>query len=254
MLLTVDDTNLIAQEEIEDSRDIMTMDEFQQEWYCSFEASIKGAYFARELSLMREQGRIKIVPYDEGLKVHTVWDLGIGQAMGVGFFQRVMNEIKMIDYWEGSNKEGIPQAIKAIKNKSYVYGLHFAPHDINTTDIGTGKTRKETASSLGIEVEDVPRMSVDDGISAAKLFLNKLWVDKNNCEIWLDYIAQYHQEWDDNRGMFTQKPYKDFTSHAADVLRYAALVENKMTNEDFGADQLARIQENRQRRLVNELL
>jgi hypothetical protein len=32
--------------------------------------------------------------------------------------------------------------------------------------------------------------------------------------------------------MFLEKPYHDFTSHAADVHRYAALSEDQMTNED----------------------
>lgn len=254
MLETVDSTGLILPEELEDSSRIMTPDEFQQEWYCSFEAAVKGAFYSEQIALARKQGRIKIVPYDESLKVHTVWDIGVGQAMGVGFFQVIMGERRMIDYWEGSNKEGIPQAIKSLQNKNYIYGQHFAPHDIETTDISTGKTRKETAEELGIEFEIVPSVPVDDGINAAKLFFNKLWIDEERCQIWLDYIAQYHQEWDEKRGMFRQRPYHDFTSHAADVLRYAALVENEMTNEDYTREEQARIQQNRQRRLNHELL
>ena len=35
--------------------------------------------------------------------------------------------------------------------------------------------------------------------------------------------------WDENRGMFKEKP---LTSHAADVHRGAAVIEDQMTNED----------------------
>jgi len=210
---------------------LMTEDELNQEWYCSFEAAIRGAYYAKQISEAREQKRLRIVPYDSVLRVHTVWDLGIGQAMGIGFYQRSGLETRMIDYWEGLNQEGIPQAIRAIQNKPYIYGKHFAPHDINAKDIGTGKTRKETATSLGINFEVIPSLTVDDGINRGKLMWNHLWIDEQKCEVWLDYISQYKQEWDDDKKMFRNKPAHDFTSHAADVHRYAAIVEDQMKSE-----------------------
>lgn len=211
---------------------LMTEDELNQEWYCSFEAAIRGAYYAKQILEAREQKRLRIVPYDSALKVHTVWDLGIGQAMGIGFYQRSGLETRMIDYWEGLNQEGIPQAIRAIQNKPYIYGKHFAPHDINAKDIGTGKTRKETAEKLGINFEVIPSMPVDDGINRGKLMWNHLWVDESKCMVWLDYISQYKQEWDDDKKMFRNKPSHDFSSHAADVHRYAAIVEDLMKTEE----------------------
>ncbi len=210
---------------------MMTQEEFDQEWYCSFEAAIKGAYYAKEIGELRKTGRYKVVPYDTALKVHTVWDLGVGQKLAIGFYQASMNERRMIDYWEGSNTDGIPQAVKAIKDKPYVYGKHFAPHDIKATEIGTGKTRLETARSLGINFSVIQDIGVDNGINAGKLFFARLWVDSNNCSYWLDAVSQYKQQWDDNRGMFLPKPYHDWTSHPADVHRYAAIVEGQMTNE-----------------------
>ena len=59
----------------------MTSDEFQQEWDCSFEAAIKGAYYAMELA-QRKEKCITLVPYDKALKVHTVWDLGVDSSHG----------------------------------------------------------------------------------------------------------------------------------------------------------------------------
>ena len=220
-----DDKELVALGE-------MTQEEFDQEWYCSFEAAIKGAYYATQLSRMRKEKRIKTVPYDDEIPVHTVTDLGIGPNMAVGFFQRVLREMRMIDYWEGSHKDGLPQTIKAIKDKPYVYGKHFAPHDIKTTDMVTEKMRWETAKKLGIKFEVIPRLNVSDGIAATKRMLSRTWIDKKRCQIFLDYIAQYRPEWNDKRGAFSDTPYHDFTSHAADVLRGAAIIEKKMTNKE----------------------
>ena len=158
----------------------------------------------------------------------------VGQNLAVGVYQRVGAELHMIDYWEGSNKDGIPQAIKALQNKPYIYGKHFFPHDAQATEQATGKTRLDTAKELwkNQQFEITPRISVDDGIARGRAMFSHLWINETNCQQWLDYIAQYRQEWDEDKGMFKPKPLHDFTSHAADVHRYAAIVEDKMGDDD----------------------
>ena len=222
-----DDRKLVAQ-------GLMTEDEFNQEWYCSFEAAIKGAYYAQQLADARKQGRIKLVPYDPSLKVHMVSDLGVGQNFATGFYQKSGGETRMIDYWQGSNKDGIPQAVKAAKEKPYIYGRWFLPHDAEAASIDTGKTRVTTVKELwpNIDVSVIPRLSVDDGISRGRMMFSHLWIDETNCQQFLDYIAQYRQEWDEDKGMFKEKPLHDFTSHAADVHRGAAVIEDQMSNEN----------------------
>jgi len=214
------------------SQGLMTQEEYDQEWYLSTTAAIKGAYYAKQVAGLQSSGRFKIIPYDEAIPVYDVWDLGVGPKLAIGFYQRVGNQTQMIDYWEGENNDGIPQAIKALKEKPYIYGRHFAPFDINATDIGTGKKRIEIAKELGWKFDVIPQLKIDDGIEAGRLFFNRLYVDSNNCQYWLDAISQYRQEWDEKRGMFKEIPYHDWTSHPADVHRYAAVVENKMINND----------------------
>lgn len=222
-----DDRKLIQQ-------GLMTQEEFDQEWYLSPEAAIKGAYYAKEIAEARKNKRIGIVPYDTALRVHDVWDLGKGPKMAVGLFQNFGGQIHLIDFIQGEDSDGIPQMIAKLQRLPYVFGKHFAPHDIRSTDLSTGKTRQQLAESLNWKFEIVPELSVDDGIQQAKLFFSRLWIDEQNCSYFLDAIGNYHQEWEENRGMFKETPYHDWSSHAADVLRYASLVKDKMTNEsDF---------------------
>mgnify|MGYP001583682020 CR=1 FL=1 len=230
MLQTVDDTELISEQELKDAKKIMTSDEFQQEWYCSFEAAIKGAIFADELAQARKDKRITIVPYDTSLPVFTVWDLGKGANMAIGFYQRSFEQVRKIDYWEGQGNDSLPEAIKVVKNKPYVYGGHFAPHDIVAVDLSTGKTRLETAEELGISFEKVPKLEVNDRINAGKLMFSRLWVDENKCEKWLENIGQFQREWDAIKGMFRDNPLHDFASHGADEYTYAAVIEKNMIN------------------------
>jgi hypothetical protein len=110
-------------------------------------------------------------------------------------------------------------------------GKHFAPHDIKSTDLGTGKTRLETARTLGWSFIEVPDIGVDNGINAGRLLFPRLWVDEQKCQQFLDAIGQYRQDWDEHKGMFRDVPRHDWASHPADMYRYAAVIEEQMVTE-----------------------
>lgn len=211
---------------------IMTEDEFQQEWYNSFEAAVKGAVYLKELGLARKEGRVCGGVYDPLLPVYTVWDLGVSKsdAMAVGFFQRSGKEIRWIDYLE-TLQMGLPGTIKLVKEKPYIFAKHFAPHDIRNREVGTGKTRLQSAALCGIDFEVVPKLGLEDGIDLARAMFSRLYVDKVKCELALDFIGQYHYEFDEKRGLLTKTPVHDFTSHCADMFRYAAVIEDEMVIE-----------------------
>jgi phage terminase large subunit len=105
------------------------------------------------------------------------------------------------------------------------------PHDVEAREETTGKTRKEQIETAGFEVTVVPQIGVDNGIEAAKRMFDRLWIDETHCVDFIDAISQYRAEWDDKKGMFKDTPYHDWTSHWADMLRMAAVLETKMTNE-----------------------
>ena len=232
MLLTVDNTKIIPESELEDARKIMSEDEFQQEWHCSFEAAIKGAYYAKELKKAYDDGRITKVPYDEGLLVHTWWDLGIGDATAIGFFQEDGKSWRFIDCYEASGA-GLAHYAQVLKERKYVYGKHYAPHDIEVKELGTGLSRIETAKQLGINFEIAPKFLIEDGISAVRQRFNQLWIDEEKCARFLHCISLYRKEWDDKMGDFRQRPLHDFTSHFADMLRYWAVTNFDSYSENF---------------------
>lgn len=211
---------------------LMTEDEFMQEWYNSFEAAVKGAVYLKELALARKENRICGGLYDATLPVYTVWDLGVSKsdAMAVGFFQVVGKEPRLIDYLE-TIQEGLPGTIKKVKDRPYIYSKHFAPHDIRNREVSTGKTRLETASKLGIDFEVVPKISLEDGIDLGRAFFNRIYFDKDKAELFLDLIGSYHYEQNEKHGILSKVPVHDFTSHAADMFRYAAVIEDEMIVE-----------------------
>lgn len=201
----------------------------------AFEAIAEGTFFGEQIGMMEQNGQIGVYPFDRALKVHTVWDLGVGKNLRVGFFQKdtVVNKIRLIDHWHGEGSDGIPEAAAALQRKPYVYGKHYGPHDIEATDIGTGKTRVESARSVGISFTAVPDISLEDGINGVSSMLDRLLVNKETCKEWIKSMKNYSHEWDEKRGMYKDEPFHNWASHDADMSRYASLVEKNMTNEVF---------------------
>lgn len=230
--LTVNDTNVLTIEDIEEERRSgMSEDLINQEYYCSFTASVQGAYYWKQYDEAEKAGRFCNVPYDDSVPVHTVWDLGIADSMAIGFYQLVGQEVHKIDYYEKSN-EGFPHFAKLLQDKKYIYGKHFAPQDIKARELSTGKTRQEIAEALGIKFEIVPDIGVQNGIDAGRTLFQKLWVDKDKCREWLNLIPQYTKEYDEDKKIFKDRPFHDWTSHGADEYRYAAVVIDEMTMID----------------------
>lgn len=205
----------------------------------AFEVIVEGSYYGEELGRMEREGRITVVPHDKALKVHTVWDLGVGENLRVGFYQRTREgQLRRIDHWYGTGSDGIPEAIAAVASRtSYIYGYHFGPHDLEATDIGTGKSRRETASKLGLKFKIVPDISVEDGINAAQITLSRLWVDREKNKEWIKSMRSYCREWDDKRGSYKDTPFHNWASHDADEFRYASIVADKMTNDTINRPQ-----------------
>jgi len=182
---------------------------------------IEGAYYRNQLIMAEGQGRIKQVPYDPLLLVHTWCDLGISDSFAIGYFQQGPEGWRVIDYDEFEG-ESLVEAISRMRAKEYRYGSHYAPHDIEVRDLGSGKTRWEIAKNNGVKYEIVPNLDVAEGINAVRTRFPSLWFDEAKCELLLQRLRRYHKEYDDKHGMWKDRPYHDSNSHAADMMRYWA--------------------------------
>lgn len=229
-ILRASESGILPQQELLDARKEMTQDEYDQEFECSFTASVKGAYYRVELSEAREAGRIGKILYDRSLPVHTFWDLGIGDSTAIVFAQIVNMEIRIIDYYE-QNGVALEEHVRVLKERDYLYESHWLPHDVQVKELTTGKSRFEVlAQLLGINsLKMVPNLSIKDGIDAARRMFNRMWFDETNSEQLLDSLGSYQQVWDDKMGMFRDRPLHNWASHAADAFRYMAISVDLLT-------------------------
>lgn len=223
------ETGLLDAAYLKAAQAVMTADEYAQEFECSFEASVKGAIYSREMEQARTSGRVANVPYDPALPVDTDWDLGIGDAMAVWFSQSLRTgEVRLIDYHEASG-EGFPYYANILAQKGYVYGQHWAPHDIAVRELGSGKSRLDVAAGFGLRFQITPRITaavgleVEEGIAAARLLFPRCWFDAVRCKAGLEALTHYRRDYNERLAEFKVTPVHDWASHAADAFRGLAV-------------------------------
>lgn len=240
MRLTVEDTGHIPLEEIAKERQegLMSEDMIQQEYYCSFEMGVEGSYYSKYLDAMRREQRIGEVPWENGFKVHTAWDIGVRDQTSIIFFQVIGQSIRIIDSYENS-KEGLEHYARIIQSKPYVYGKHIAPHDIKVREWGSGMSRIEKARELGINFVLSTQLEIIDGIEAVRSAFTKIWIDKNKCENLIKSLESYRQEWDSKKKVYKSAPLHDWSSHFADAMRYLCVSLPK-TRDGLSAEDLER--------------
>lgn len=216
------ETNILDQEELEAARSMMSVDQFEQEFQCSWVANVPGAVFGKELQEAQETGRISSVPYDPTARVDTWWDLGIGDSTAIWFTQSVGRAVHVIDFYENRG-EGLPHYAKVLADKDYFYGTHNAPHDIEVRELGSGKSRREVSWDLGINFRVVPKLPVEDGLHAAQMLIPRCWFDQESCKPGLESLRHYHRAYNERLRSFRNTPVHDWSSHAADAFRYLAV-------------------------------
>lgn len=186
----------------------------------------EGSYYGKYLMKAREEGRITTVGVEPALLVNTAWDLGVGDATAIWFFQYLpvgsVGEWRFIDYYEASG-EGLPHYAEVLAKKGYNYGQHIGPHDIAVREWGSGKSRIETAAKLGVQFRTARNLPVLDGIDAVRSILGACWFDKDKCADGLKALFAYQKERDDVHNCWKRTPLHDWTSHGADAFRYAAV-------------------------------
>lgn len=231
LTLRAEETKLLPQDELDDLRAAMTPEAYSQELGCSFDAAILGSYYGKEIAQAEADGRIGTVAYDPALPVHTAWDLGIGDSTAIWFFQIVLKEIHVIDYYEASGYN-VAHYASVLAAKDYTYGREYMPHDSMAREMGTGRSIFETLKAqTNRHPYLVPKLSVMDGINAGRLTMGSAWIDAAKCYDGLEALRAYRADYDEKAKVFHDRPRHDWASHGADAWRYMSLAWRELQPE-----------------------
>lgn len=198
----------------------------------AFAQSIEGAYYAQQFRKIYADGRI-CENLGNDAKIHTVWDIGVGDSTAIWFYQKIGNEIHLVDFYENSG-EGLQHYMTVLHKKNYDYGYHWGPHDIDNREFGSRAMSRKQIAANGFEIDGktyrinfniVPKKTIDAGIEDARRLLARCVFDEKRCEAGIKALESYRKEWNDKLGCWRDRPLHDWSSHAADAFRYLAVVE-----------------------------
>lgn len=193
-----------------------------------FYSSLAGSYFRREIAKARQDGRIgQMVPYDSTRRVNTWWDIG-EDCTAIIFHQTDGVRHRIIDYYEeegGSLQRSAAVLDEKRLARGFIYGAHIGPHDLDNRDWGNNaQSRYQTALSLGIKFQVVPRVEVKaDSIEAARRMLNLTWIDQEHCSLLVDRLENYRKKWNKALQVYSADPVHDMNSHGADSFQGGAM-------------------------------
>lgn len=204
---------------------------YEQEYNCSFEGCVPGAYYSKQMAEARAEGRIGVVPWDRSLEVDTFWDLGLNDSMSIWFVQPVGKEFRVIDYYENTGF-GFEHYAKILKDKDYAYGNHYMPHDVDTRELSSGeiaKPRREVAEGLGIRpIEKVDRarnmdIIINVHIPAVRMMLPFCRFDEKKCARGISALEGYRAKYDEGKKILSNRPDHTWESNGADAFRTGAV-------------------------------
>ena len=187
----------------------------------SWEQSNEGRYYYKLISTARAEKRIGFIPYDPQLPVNTAWDLGYNDSNAIWYFQIQGNEIRIIDYDEGSG-ESLAHWLGIVKSKEYIYDKHIGPHDIMVHEYSSGMTRQASARKMGFNIIPAQKVEIIPGIDAVRNILNRCWFDEEKCSKGIKALENYKKDWDDRNGCWRSQPLHNWASHGADAFRTLA--------------------------------
>jgi hypothetical protein len=221
--LPASDSGLLPQSELNAAKAQLLEDQYLQEYECSFEAAILGAFFGTEMRQAEPRINERVV-FEPGYPVHTAWDLGYRDDTAIWWYQVVGGEVRVIDFYAVSGAD-IRAIAEVVVNKGYNYGKHHLPHDARAKSLQTGRSIVEQlADHLGINhLSVVPNIGLQDGIQAIRQMLPRTWFNSVKCGDGIEALRQYQREYDEDKKAFRASPRHDWTSHPADAFRMLAV-------------------------------
>jgi hypothetical protein len=216
------ETKLVPESELKAARSEMGDDKYQQEFECSFHAAVEGSYYGKLMNDLEEKGRMVEVTRDDLCQTFTAWDLGMGDSTSIWVAQMTGQEVRIMDYVE-NHGQGLDWYVNWIKDNNWTNASHKLPHDVSVRELGTGKSRLEMLQGAGLNVDVLPRLSVDDGIQAVRRLLPRCWFNMPRVRQGVDCLRNYRREYDEKRNVFYEKPLHDWASHGSDAFRYLAI-------------------------------
>ena len=229
-------TNIIPHEELVEMATQMSEHEYAREIECSFEAPIEHAIYAKQIKQLEEDGRCGSWPYSPDSPVYASSDIGRKDSTALWFWQERPGGIAIVDY-EEHHGEDVTFYDTLVRQKPFHKDLEdwWLPHDAKAKTFSTRKSAIEQLHESGHPVRLTPKLSVHDGIQAARRTLGITYFHTGGfsaaereagerVQRGLDALKSYQYRYDEINKVVSDQPLHNWASHGADAFRYLSLI------------------------------
>ena len=194
----------------------------------AFEAPVIGAYYREEMYAMRAEDRIVAELPLERAAVHTFWDLGLNDTTAIILVQFVRGYIHVVDFYENSGhalEHYIKQLVSIAKEREFVYGYHYPPHDAARRCFQSGETTISAAARYGFSFSAAtPKVnSKIDSIEAVRRIMHRVRICKKYAGALAAHLDGYRKKWNDRNGCWDDRPVKSAHNNACDAMQVLAM-------------------------------
>lgn len=206
-------------------------DQYPHVWEGEHVSVVEGAYFAKQLTAAKAQGRIGRVAADPLLTLKAFIDIGGTGAKADNFViwikQFVAREIRVLDHYEVQGQP-IEAHLIWLRSRGYVPGkvTIWLPHDGDTQEKVHDTSYRKAFEDAGYDVEVVPNQgkgAASQRIEATRRVFPLMWFNEATTEAGRDALGWYHEKRDQERGIGLG-PNHDWASHSSDAFGLGATV------------------------------
>lgn len=206
-------------------------DSYEHVWEGAYATAIKGAYFTKQLSNMRMEGRLCRVSIDPNMTRRLFADIGgtgrNSDAFAMWGAQFIGREIRVHDHYEQVGQE-VGHHLQWMRDNGYQQnntGI-WLPHDGATHDKVFSVSYQSAFEQAGYSVTVVPnqgRGAAISRINALRRVFPSIWMNELKTGPGLEALGWYHEKWDEERDVGLG-PEHDWASHSADAAGLMAIV------------------------------
>ena len=226
MMLKASESDLLPADELAEMKSQMGDDQYLQEFECSFDAAVKGTYYASTIREIEEGGQVADFPWDEEQPVDVYSDIGFTDSSSYWFVQRRPDGWAIIDY-EEAHSQPLSYYFDMLNYKGYEYGTIWLPHDAKASTLQTGRSTIEQFLEAEFPVRIAPKLKIQHGIDAARSILPRCYFNKSKTSEGLEGLRAYQRRYDEVMKNFSTAPMHNWASHPSDAFRQFAMVAKK---------------------------
>jgi phage terminase large subunit len=199
-------------------------EKYRQIWLGEIKQLATGAIFGKQITEVHKGNRLTFIPVEKNCEVFTFFDIGKNDHTAIWFMQHVGQEYRFIDYFQGRLEE-VEHYTRFIRERDYLYGKHYLPHDADHDRLGMKRNIKEQFEDGGVRpIVIVPRTPTKlAAIEQARDIFPKCWFHKGDdergkrVEKGYEALCNYRFKYKEEDDVFQQTPHHDWASNGSDA-------------------------------------